>query len=499
MSVTPQAFHFHLKNLANTEKYLIAYSGGVDSHVLLHLCSQLKNSPSGFEQSFAAVYIDHGLSYNASQWGKHCQHICFELDIPLTIIEVDAKPKKGQSPEASARIARYRAFAELLEKNECLLTAQHLDDQAETLLLQLLRGSGNRGLAAMPRVKPFAEGFLCRPMLDYKKQDILAYAQLHQLQWIEDESNQEEQFDRNYLRHTVFPQLESRWPAVQENFAKSAELLAESQILLDEVAQADIQSLLASNVLGEIESDKLMLEPILKLLECESRQETSSYLCQHRELARLKNLLRYWIHYNQRPLPSKKILEQIIHSVILARQDAMPVVSWKRDSFLCQIRKYRDKLYLMAVSSADEHSGALAGTTDETLKEKCYRLTEDQVLTITTTNSHIKLLPATEKSGVKGFMRQSLLSQPLSVRFRNGGERYRKTAGGQSRLLKHWFQEQGIPPWERATLPLIYWGDELVQVGNSIVNYSMISNDADNSIIIHWFNKDLDEISHNKR
>ena len=493
MSVAPQAFHFHLKNLADTEKYLIAYSGGVDSHVLLHLCAQLKNSPSGFEQSFSAVYVDHGLSYNASKWGKHCQHICFELDIPLTIIEVDATPKKGQSPEASARTARYQAFSELLEKNECLLTAQHLDDQAETLLLQLLRGSGVRGLSAMPRVKPFAQGFLCRPMLDYKKQDILAYAQLHQLQWIEDESNQEESYDRNYLRHTILPQLESRWPAVQENFAKSAELLAESQILLDDMAQADIQSLFVCNDQGEQEKDKLLLTPILNLLECETHQQTNSYLCQHRELSRVKNVLRYWIHCNQMPLPSKKILEQIIQSVIQARQDAMPLVSWKRDAFQCEIRKYQGKLYLIDASRVARHTDAAGAT----LKNQPYTLKENQLLAID--NSHIKLIPAAEMVGVKGFARQTLLAQPLSVRFRQGGERFRKTADGQSLSLKHWLQEQGIPPWERAQLPLIYWGEELIQVGNSIVNYAMLSDDTQNSIIIRWISKDLDEISRNKR
>jgi len=499
MSVSPQAFHFHLKNLADTEKYLIAYSGGVDSHVLLHLCSQLKNSPSGFEKSFSAVYIDHGLSYNASKWGKHCQQVCFELDIPLTIIEVDAKPKKGQSPEASARIARYQAFAELLDKNECLLTAQHLDDQAETLLLQLLRGSGNKGLSAMPRVKTFAEGFLCRPMLDYKKQDILAYAQLHHLQWIEDESNQEEHYDRNYLRHTILPQLESRWPAAQENFAKTAELLAESQILLDEVAQADIQPLMVRNQQGKQEKDKLLLAPIVKLLECETLPDSNSYLCQHRELARVKNLLRFWIHANQLPLPSKKILEQIIHNVIQTKPDAMPLVSWRRDAFRCEIRKYRDKLYLIDVSSAAYHSKNLSDEAEQVLKLCHYALTEDQVLTISETNSEITLLAAKELSAARGLERQSLLSQPLSVRFRNGGERFRRTADGQSRLLKHWFQEQGIPPWERSQLPLIYWGDELIQVGNSIVNNALLSDDANNSIIIHWISKDLDEIKRNKR
>lgn len=495
MSVTPQAFHYQLKNLADTEKYLIAYSGGVDSHVLLHLCSQLKNSPSGFEQSFSAVYIDHGLSYNASKWGKHCQHICFELDIPLTIIEVDATPKKGQSPEASARAARYQAFSEILEKNACLLTAQHLDDQAETLLLQLLRGSGTRGLSAMPRVKSFAQGFLCRPMLDYRKQDILAYARLHQLQWVEDESNEQQSFDRNYLRHTVLPQLESRWPAVKESFAKSAEILAESQRLLDDMARADMQSLRVPDQQGEAAKDKLRLEPLLAMLENAPEQQTALYDDQPLELARVKNVLRYWIHSNLMPLPSKKILEQIIHRVLPARADAMPLVSWKRDDIHCQVRKYRDILYLIDASALAKQ----AGETEPMLANAQYQLTEIQPLPLPSIQSVIQLVPATQISTRTAFDRQALLAQPLSVRFRKGGERFRRIADGQSRSLKHWFQEQGIPPWERSRLPLIYRGEELIQVGNVIVNNTLISDDGNNSLIIDWITKDVDEIGGNKR
>ncbi|MCU7937735.1 MAG: tRNA lysidine(34) synthetase TilS [gamma proteobacterium symbiont of Bathyaustriella thionipta] len=484
MSVTPQAFHFHLQQLAATEKYLIAYSGGVDSHVLLHLCSQLKNAPSGFEQSFSAVYIDHGLSSNAKKWGFHCQHICFELDIPLTIIEVDARPKNGQSPEASARTARYQAFSQLLDENECLLTAQHLDDQAETLLLQLLRGSGTKGLSAMPRVKPFSKGLICRPILDYRKQDILDYARQHQLDWIEDESNAEERFDRNYLRHKILPLLEKRWPAVQENFSKSAEVLAESQMLLDEMAHSDIQHLFFTNANGVIEHDKLLLEPTFQLLVLSqkvSQSQKGANHCHHHELARLNNLLRYWINLNKLPMPSKKILEQIVHSVIQAREDAMPLVSWRRDSFSCEVRRYRNKLYLLVASS-----------TIQPLQEQ--QLIEGQEIDLNVNNGSVKLIPADTTLPNQGFEREKLLSKKLIIGYRKGGERYRRTAKEQSHTLKHWFQEQGIPPWEREQMPLVFWGDELIQVGNYVisdivsdtVNDTQKNKSADNSLVIHW-------------
>ena len=501
MSVTPQAFHFHLSHLAGVDKFLIAYSGGIDSHVLLHLCAQLKNSPSGSAHSFSAVYIDHGLSEHSQKWGKHCQHICFELDIPLTIIEVDAQPKKRQSPESAARIARYQAFSQILTENECLLTAQHLDDQAETLLLQLLRGSGSKGLSSMPRIKEFAKGYLCRPMLDYKKQDILSYARQHQLQWIEDESNLQERYERNHLRHTVLPLLEKRWPSVQKSFAKSADLLAESQFLLDSLAKNDIQGVYVVNEEGSIEYDKLRISSVLSLIETQVVESLSSKnYCHSHQYARLNNVLRYWIHLNNLPLPSRKILAQIVGSVIGASGDRVPLVTWRRELFYCEIRRYRDTLYLFDVSkqycSEKNHQSFN--------KNEIFELAENHAVRIKSNHSLVKLLefnPGHTKQ--KAYQRSLLLSQKISIRFRTGGERYYQSKSSadnrHSRSLKHWFQEQAIPPWEREQLPLIYWGEELIQVGNTILNPALISDDAEDALIICWIKSDSDEIFDKKR
>ncbi len=479
MSLTPQAFHFHLNQLATVDKFLVAFSGGIDSHVLLHLCAQLKNSPSGFPQTFSAVYIDHGLSEHSKKWGAHCQHICFELDIPLTIIEVDGSRKKRQSPESSARIARYQAFSQVLAKNECLLTAQHLDDQAETLLLQLLRGSGTKGLSSMPRLKEFGKGYLCRPMLDYKKQDIVAYAKQHELQWIEDESNLQERYERNHLRHTILPLLEKRWPSVQKSFAKSAELLGETQFLLDSMAENDIQSLYCIDKNACIEYDKLCLKAILSILESSKKDS-------HHQYARLNNVLRYWIHFNKLPLPSKKILEQIVNCVIGANEDRMPLVSWKRDSFHCEIRRYQDKLYL--INSSTQYSD------EQYNKNSVVELLESRVIKIN--DNIIKILPANAKKN--SFKYSLLLSKKLSIRFRQGGERYEHSSFSSdkhhSKSLKHWFQEHHIPPWERDKLPLIYWGDELIQVANEILNRSLLAGEGEKSLIISCISSDTDEI-----
>lgn len=467
MSVTPQAFHFHLQKLTNAEKYLIAYSGGVDSHVLLHLCARIKNSPQGTGLTFSAVYIDHGLSPHAKKWGRHCQQICYKLDIPLTIIEVDGRAKPGQSPEATARTVRYQAFSQILTDNECLLTAQHLDDQAETLLLQLLRGSGTRGLSAMPEIKAFAKGALCRPILAYKKQAILDYAAQHELQWVEDESNQQQRFDRNYLRHSVLPLLQQRWPAVKENFAKSAAVLAESQLLLDDMAVADMQPVLVVNAHGGIEQDKILLAPLLHYLNTDEASRAHS-------LARLNNILRHWIYLNQLPMPSRKILHEIVFSLLQAREDAMPLVSWRRDTMHCEVRRYRDKLYLLSFPAGSKQPNPL-------VNKQQLPLSETQAVELE--YDIIKLIAGQKKAA---FERQQLLSKPLSVRFRQGGERYRKKDNEHSHPLKHWFQEQGVPPWERDSLPLIYHGDELLQIGNTIVNQSLINEQSDDLLSIHW-------------
>jgi len=486
MSITPQALHFHLNQLTDVEQFLIGYSGGVDSHVLLHLCAHLKNSPSGSEYDFSAVYIDHGLSDHSKKWGIHCQHTCYELDIPLTIIEVDASAEKGQSLEATARIARYQAFSELLNKNECLLTAQHLDDQAETLLLQLLRGSGVKGLSSMPLIKNFARGCHCRPMLDYRKQDVLSYAEQHQLQWIEDASNQQERFERNYLRHTVFPPLEKRWPSVQKSFSRSAELLGESQFLLDKLAEQDIQPLFFINEKKITEYNKLLLKPVVALIEKTFETKKSHIvLPQSHQYARLNNVLRYWIHLNDLPMPSKKILQQIVINVIGASKESVPLVSWKRDLYHCQIRRYRDKLYL--IDDTKNHS--LWQKDNQSDQVQPVILLEDQPVEIGRSHCIVKQVQADKHDSIMkqtGFIRSKLLSKNITLSFRKGGERFSRTFNGQSKSLKHWFQEQAVPPWERDQWPLFYWGDELIQVGNEIVNYSFVTDKNDDSLMICW-------------
>ncbi len=183
----------------------IAFSGGLDSTVLLHLLASAEALPP-----LSAVHVHHGLQSAADTWPSHCQSICDRLGVPLRVMRVQVQP--GASLERAARDARYRAFTEVIGAGEVLLTGQHRDDQAETLLFRLLRGAGVRGAAAMPVHRPLAGGHLVRPLLDVSRTELVAYADEHQLKWIEDPSNADMQFSRNYLRHRVIPTLTERWP-----------------------------------------------------------------------------------------------------------------------------------------------------------------------------------------------------------------------------------------------------------------------------------------------
>jgi len=216
----------------------IAFSGGLDSTVLLHLLATLAKTDTF--PPLSAIHVHHGLQAAADAWPAHCRAVCDALGVPLQVIRVQVRP--GASLERAAREARYQAFAEVTGAGELLITGQHRDDQAETLLFRLLRGAGVRGLAAMPVQRPLAGGYLVRPLLDVSRADLEAYAREHQLTWVEDPSNADPRFSRNYLRHHVFPRLIERWPQAVSTMARSAEHLSEAQGLLDELAQMDLMT-----------------------------------------------------------------------------------------------------------------------------------------------------------------------------------------------------------------------------------------------------------------
>ena len=393
-------------------KVWVAYSGGVDSHLLLHLLNQLKlHNPQ--LPPLAAIHINHQLQSQSGHWVQHCQQQCDALGVPLIVKTVTCD--KGASLEQQAREARYQAFEQELKTGDLLLQGHHLDDQAETIMLRLLRGSGAAGLAAIPQQRTIAAAHLLRPLLAYSREIIESTAKNLGLQWIEDPSNQQICFDRNYLRQQLMPLLAERWPAYRENLSRSSQLLAESHQLNQQLAEID------ADAQGVSLYDTSLPATVLKTLSPE----------------RARNLLRCWLSNRQVPMPTMVQLVQLLSDVAEAKQDSQPVLQWAG----VEARRYAGRLYVMAAVPDFDSSQCLSWY--------------GQPLDIDGSGGlSVTVMTGT---GLKPM-------QGLSLRFRQGGERCRPVGRRHSQSLKKLMQEYAIAPWLRDRVPLVYQGDELVAV-----------------------------------
>ncbi|WP_455223098.1 tRNA lysidine(34) synthetase TilS [Kaarinaea lacus] len=428
-----------LSTAPGIKRYWLAYSGGIDSHVLLHVLSSHQHIFG--DAKFQAVHINHALSPQADQWAEHCRLTCERLQIPFIAIDVDATPRPGESPEARAREVRYQAIERLIKTDDCLLTAHHQDDQVETLLLQLMRGSGPKGLAAMPQWSIFHAGHLARPLIQVRREDIRAYAMANQLKWVTDESNLNLKFDRNFIRHEIVPRLTQRWPSLAQTISRSARYCAEAVEILDHDAR---------QVLQAINPNGLFYLPVSRLLELSKAQQ--------------RNTLRYWIHQHDMNTPSSTRLEQVTEQLLHAAPDASPMVSWEG----CELRRYRDQLHIMAPLPPVN--------TDETL--------EWNIANPVTINA-IGELSARPAVGA-GIAKRLVTGRSLSVQFRKGGESIQPMGRPQHHTLKKLFQERGIPPWIRDRTPLIYIDEQLAAVGNLFVGQQFCAENGEDGFIFQW-------------
>ena len=406
-----------LAQFPQPKRYWIAFSGGLDSTVLLHAMASCRND---LPAKIAAVHIDHCLQSQSQAWQTHCQNICKMLNVSLTNLEVEVDQQSGKGLEAAARAARYQAFASILQAGDTICLAQHQDDQAETLMLQLLRGSGVAGLAAMPMSKAWAAGTLLRPLLKYSRRELMTYAEQHKLSWVEDPSNAHLNFDRNYLRHEVMPLLKKRWPATDRSMARSVGHLAEANTLLQEVAAQDWL------VVQDGHHAELSISALTRLSP-----------------VRQRNLVRYWLHrINAVPLPDTKRLQQIFVEVIAAAEDGEPCVRWQEVA----VRRYRQRLYLTAaeLASGQQHDWDLR-----------------QPLELRELNIRLSVVSCRDNGLDAGLIGQV----GMRIGFRQGGEECRPLGrGGQHHDLRKLFQEWGIPPWQRPRVPLLYVGDEIAAI-----------------------------------
>ncbi len=420
--------------------YWVAYSGGLDSSVLLHAMAALRERLPG---ALRAIHVHHGLQHEADAWAAHCRRSCDRLGVPLEVCELALVPRPGESLEAFARAARYQAMAGAIGAGDMLLTAHHQDDQAETVLLHLLRGSGVDGLAAMPRVMRWRRGYLARPLLDWSRQQLRGYAEQARLEWVDDPSNRETAFDRNYLRREIVPRLKTRWPATAAAFARSAGHCADARRLLRDLAEIDLSAA------GGGGPDRLKVAVLERLTP-----------------ARRRNLLRHWIRRQGMPVPGAAAIERILSEVAGAGCDRTPVFRWRG----AEVRRFRGELYLMPpLPSAPDPSLRLDWKGDAPLPLP----------------DALGRLSLREIRG-EGIDHQIWRKGHIQVGFRQGGERGHPCGQAHHRTLKHLFQAWGIPPWLRDRIPLIFIDGRLAAVaGEGVFQPFCATPDAMAVSVIH--------------
>ena len=428
-----------------TEKnrYVIAYSGGIDSLVLLHCFNQAN-------VAVRAVHVHHGLQAVADDWVTHCQKTCEQLNIPLDVLYVDAKQKQGTSPEESARNARYEALQDNLTGGECLVTAQHLNDQAETLLLQLFRTASTAGLSAMPASRRFGDFIHIRPLLPFSRKEIESYAKENGLHWIEDPSNQDIAFDRNFLRKDIFPLLENRWPDVVTQLSTVTSLQSNNLRVLEDMAAIDLAnaSVLKSN------PSKACIFEIMSMLSIEKLMQLSR--------PRLLNMLRYWVMLTLDKKPTRNLLEEIEKSLVYSQQDANPDIVFSGYAF----RKFQNHLFLLK----NNNKPVLQNDLD---------WDPASPLILPDLNVQLKAKMTTGKG-----LSKKLLEEPLKISFRKGGEKFHPSERRHSQSLKKLLQEEGIPSWERDVIPLVYFKDELIAVAGLWVSKGFSVGDGESGWVV---------------
>lgn len=409
---------------------LLALSGGLDSMVLLHL---LATARAKIPFQLNAMHVHHGLSMNADSWAVFCQQQCQQLNIPLQVVHVQLEANSRLGVEAEARTLRYQALFSV-QNIDFVLTAHHQDDQAETLLLQLFRGAGVKGLASMAAVDISRN--LLRPLLNVSRQSLQDYAQQHGLAWCEDESNDNTQYDRNFVRHALMSVLEARFESVKTVLARTALHMAEASDLLDALAEKDTETLLLDNA--------LCLEGLAK-----------------HPLPRIKNVLRWWFAQNGLNMPTSDYLHEIVTQLLNAKKDADLNLVLQH----LILRKYQQRAYLCEDKPTDAFDLVWYGEPFLNLPSGG-KLIFNQV-----TGSGLSLKLGMTK---------------LRITNRDGGERFKPNPLRPTRTLKYLLQEINMPPWKRQYLPLIYWEDKLACVPGIGIAYGLEANGDETGLEIIW-------------
>jgi tRNA(Ile)-lysidine synthase len=436
--------------LQQASRIVVGFSGGVDSTVLLHLLHAAQSQDS-LKASVGALHINHQMQADADRWEDQCRLTCEGLSLSFASVRIPVVPVIGESLEETARDARHAAFAVALKPGDVLALAQHRDDQVETVLFRLLRGSGAAGLAGMPGSRPCGEGLLVRPLLGASRAELLSFATANGLAWIEDGSNTNQRFDRNFLRHSVLPLLHERWPGLAPAVQRSARLSGEAAELIDALAMLDLAAAVGPG------PEQLNIAAVLSL-----------------SAPRQRNVFRYWLQTvctgRGWAAPTHHVLERIMPEVIAAHPDAEPLLSWGEGSAAVELRRHRGVLHVLAPLPPAPEPLTWSTGKDCALPAPLGAL-------------------ALQAAEGRGLPRDRL--REVRVCFRSGGELV-KAAGRPTRPLKKILQDAGIPPWLRERIPLLYVGNELVAVADLLVCEGWLADASENRCRVAWRHPDLD-------
>ncbi len=434
-------------------RVLVGLSGGLDSTVLLHACAAGRDRLAGLR----AIHVNHGLHPEAGAWAMHCRARCAELGVELLTVCVQVAPD-GRGIEAAARAVRMAAFEAALDDDEVLVLAQHRADQAETVLLRLLRGSGADGMAAMRPDRQFGRGRLVRPLLEVPRAELDAHANRIGLRWIEDPSNLDTRFDRNYLRHAILPALRARWPQADAALATSARLAAEDAALLAEESSRRLAMLRTPGGVA-------LSLPGLRDLSAAWRAR----------------VIRHWLTDARLPTPPARLHARLDAELLAARRDAVAELRWPGVVLRC----WRDALYAEASAGSAGNAGAGDWRQDWDGAQRL-RLPD---------GSTLGFEPDPDGSGTStGETPAITLRDALARAFggfvvgpRRGGERMRLPGRVFRHRLKHLLQSAHLPPWRRDALPLLFAADgELLAAGDALVASRLADWSGGHALRLRW-------------
>jgi tRNA(Ile)-lysidine synthase len=402
-----------MARLPRTRQYRVGFSGGADSTALLHALYECR---AELQAPIHAIHFHHGLNAGADDWQQHCREFCLERGIEFTSCNLEIKQVSGTSTEEESRNRRYQAIGEILQSGDIYLTAHHADDQAETLFLNLMRGSGMEGLAGIPDLRRLGKGWVARPLLNTGRDELEAYLNRHGIAWLEDPSNKDESFDRNFLRNSLFPQLEKRWPGVGRRLTRSARTARMTATALADFLDTHSGALLSDRYRMPL-PPLLQLEPPMRAL-----------------------VLRQWLRRQEIPAISEARLNEFLRQLASSTSSSQPEVKW--DGW--QLKLFGQLIWLQG-NDIPVLQTSVSWTAGLTLElggsVGCLQLRGNEVS-----------IPGGWQAGSR---------QP--------GARIRLHEQGARRKLKDLFRESAIPPWMRASIPVLYWDGEAVAVGDWLI------------------------------